>query len=212
MNLHKPCRVCRQSYPASLECFNRRSKERDGLNTVCKTCSRKMARDFYQEKPEMGRSYRKRNTEKVRQREQRYWETHRKLKQAKDRRYRDKYPSLNKERCSRRYAADPAKHAVGVMDWRRRNPEKVAGYVRKANFRRRQVPMDKVAREYVKVLRRDPCVYCGVRTLRQVIDHIVPVARGGTSRWDNLASACTSCNARKCHKEMLKFFIGRQAI
>lgn len=43
------------------------------------------------------------------------------------------------------------------------------------------------------------CQYCGARApnVQLVVDHIVPVARGGTNDELNLVSACFSCNAGK---------------
>jgi hypothetical protein len=45
------------------------------------------------------------------------------------------------------------------------------------------------------------CVYCGRSVkedgVRLVIDHIVPVSKGGTNDRPNLASACWECNAGK---------------
>jgi 5-methylcytosine-specific restriction endonuclease McrA len=40
------------------------------------------------------------------------------------------------------------------------------------------------------------CGYCGRRE-KLVIDHILPIARGGTSEVDNLMPACRSCNSFK---------------
>lgn len=48
-------------------------------------------------------------------------------------------------------------------------------------------------------VRRDifgPCVYCGTWQATHV-DHVVPVARGGTDDPSNLVSACWSCNSSK---------------
>ncbi len=41
------------------------------------------------------------------------------------------------------------------------------------------------------------CQYCGTRTRELTLDHVVPKHRGGTHSWDNLVSACRSCNHRK---------------
>ncbi len=43
------------------------------------------------------------------------------------------------------------------------------------------------------------CHYCRSRTPRQelTMDHIVPLARGGSSIKSNLAAACKSCNTKK---------------
>ena len=43
------------------------------------------------------------------------------------------------------------------------------------------------------------CQYCGRRfpTNEMSIDHVIPLSRGGKTRWGNVACACTECNKRK---------------
>jgi 5-methylcytosine-specific restriction endonuclease McrA len=41
------------------------------------------------------------------------------------------------------------------------------------------------------------CVYCGAAEGRLEIEHIVPVARGGSNRRQNLTIACRPCNLQK---------------
>jgi 5-methylcytosine-specific restriction endonuclease McrA len=43
------------------------------------------------------------------------------------------------------------------------------------------------------------CQYCGKRPpMRELnIDHVVPRSRGGDDSWENLVTACRSCNLRK---------------
>lgn len=52
-----------------------------------------------------------------------------------------------------------------------------------------------------EVLRRDnhACRYCGrsAPEARLTVDHVVPVALGGTDQPDNLVAACSDCNAGK---------------
>ena len=50
-----------------------------------------------------------------------------------------------------------------------------------------------------EILRRDQyhCLYCGRKTDRLTIDHVVPRHRGGEHRWENLVAACPQCNRRK---------------
>lgn len=54
-----------------------------------------------------------------------------------------------------------------------------------------------------KVFRRDGhrCRYCGVVGVDFQIDHVVPVALGGTSRLRNLVVACVTCNQEKGAQE-----------
>jgi 5-methylcytosine-specific restriction endonuclease McrA len=50
-----------------------------------------------------------------------------------------------------------------------------------------------------EIFRRDSytCQYCGLQTPELTIDHVVPRHLGGRHRWDNLVSACPTCNRAK---------------
>lgn len=52
------------------------------------------------------------------------------------------------------------------------------------------------ARVRTEVLLTGPCAYCGDPIPTQV-DHVMPLSRGGTDDWDNLAPACRGCNMEK---------------
>ncbi|KAM7530223.1 hypothetical protein LguiB_033633 [Lonicera macranthoides] len=53
------------------------------------------------------------------------------------------------------------------------------------------------------ILARDNffCQYCS-STENLTIDHILPIARGGEWTWENLVTACLSCNSRKGQKTL----------
>ena len=50
-----------------------------------------------------------------------------------------------------------------------------------------------------ELFRRDnyTCQYCGMRTPRLTIDHVIPRHQGGSHSWSNLVSACPACNTKK---------------
>lgn len=54
------------------------------------------------------------------------------------------------------------------------------------------------------VFRRDnfTCQYCGIQTNHLTIDHVIPRHRGGAHVWNNVVSACPSCNRRKGGKTL----------
>jgi 5-methylcytosine-specific restriction endonuclease McrA len=62
---------------------------------------------------------------------------------------------------------------------------------------RRPVPRVRLCRK--EIFRRDnyTCQYCGTRTYKLTMDHVVPRFRGGQHTWQNLVSACPACNRRK---------------
>ncbi len=41
------------------------------------------------------------------------------------------------------------------------------------------------------------CQYCGKSNVQLTIDHIIPRSRGGKDEWENLVTACVSCNNKK---------------
>lgn len=63
--------------------------------------------------------------------------------------------------------------------------------------------------EYVSILRKDPCSYCGAPS--EHIDHIIPVTKGGASHWTNLTAACSACNRNKMTSDLLGFLLRRSA-
>jgi 5-methylcytosine-specific restriction endonuclease McrA len=44
---------------------------------------------------------------------------------------------------------------------------------------------------------RYTCQYCGQRTRQLTLDHVLPRYRGGQHTWENVVSACITCNRRK---------------
>ena len=81
------------------------------------------------------------------------------------------------------------------VDIRFRVPEVIVlsffngGHAKEVKFSRRNI------------LERDrhTCQYCGRRYDRSqlTVDHVIPRSRGGESTWENVLTACVSCNTRK---------------
>ena len=63
---------------------------------------------------------------------------------------------------------------------------------------RRPRPRAKLSRKEIFARDGHACQYCGRTGVSLTIDHIVPKSRGGdTWTWENLVTACMSCNHRK---------------
>ena len=54
----------------------------------------------------------------------------------------------------------------------------------------------------IEVFNRDQytCQYCGKVTKQLTLDHVIPRYRNGQHIWENVVSACVSCNRRKAGK------------
>lgn len=62
---------------------------------------------------------------------------------------------------------------------------------------RRPRPQVRLCRR--EIFRRDDytCQYCGRRSARLTVDHVIPRERGGRTEWTNVVTACSECNQRK---------------
>jgi 5-methylcytosine-specific restriction endonuclease McrA len=69
--------------------------------------------------------------------------------------------------------------------------------IRLAYHVKRPRPVVKLTRR--EILARDDhrCQYCGKHGPDLTIDHVIPRHRGGQHTWDNVVTACKSCNHRK---------------
>lgn len=53
-----------------------------------------------------------------------------------------------------------------------------------------------LSRRNIMLRDRFCCQYCGTRT-NLTLDHVKPVSKGGKFTWDNMVTACMSCNGKK---------------
>ena len=76
----------------------------------------------------------------------------------------------------------------------------VPSVIRLAYMIKRPRPKMKLTR--FEVFNRDhyTCQYCGRETHQLTLDHVIPRHREGQHTWENVVSACISCNRRKAGK------------
>jgi len=76
----------------------------------------------------------------------------------------------------------------------------VPSVIRLAYMIKRPRPKMKLTR--FEVFNRDQytCQYCGQETHQLTLDHVIPRHREGQHTWENVVSACISCNRRKAGK------------
>lgn len=61
-----------------------------------------------------------------------------------------------------------------------------------------RLPYAKIVLSRRNIMKRDrnTCQYCGSRS-DLTLDHVMPKSRGGADSWENLVTACNSCNVKK---------------
>ena len=178
----KRCSRCGCTKP--LDEFYRDSNPRNktGRHSQCIDCTKVAATEWLREHP--------RDPAKERERLRAF----RKANPSKDREYGRRWREKNRERALALARERGAK-------WRREKPEsKIASQARR---RTRTADVTEIDIEYMAILRRDPCSYCG--TAAGVVDHIVPLYQQGLHGWENLTAACRRCNSSKGTKSLLAF-------
>ena len=58
----------------------------------------------------------------------------------------------------------------------------------------REIPL---TRKYILQRDNNCCQYCGQKGNKLSIDHIIPRSRGGLDSWENVTTACLTCNVMK---------------
>ncbi len=78
---------------------------------------------------------------------------------------------------------------------------KLPSVIRLLRYVRIKRRFDHVPFSRVNIYARDnsTCQYCGERypTSELTFDHVIPVAQGGRKDWENIVTACISCNREK---------------
>jgi 5-methylcytosine-specific restriction endonuclease McrA len=110
------------------------------------------------------------------------------------------------------YEGDPARVAARKMRharWRRLNPDKAAVIERRRRAREAAADGDHTVEDVLRILemQRWSCAYCpkDLRKAKPHIDHIIPLARGGSNDRANLQALCQPCNNRKWAKDPIDF-------
>ena len=115
--------------------------------------------------------------------------------------YQAKYRLDNLEHILQNYALWNAANPKHTTDWCRRNPQRALETSRRRRARLVGAETFSVsARDIAKLMARfqHSCAYCRVALGSAChIDHVVPLARGGSNGIGNLVPACPSCNLSK---------------
>lgn len=189
----KRCRECGAEKPRTA--FQARKGANDGLRSECRDCNLQRQRDYGE---------RVRKARRLRDRE-RYAERREAIiEQRREERARDGVEINARRRELRKL--DPERFRKQKREYLANNPQKYAAHVLRVSERHRSTRrLDEATIEFVQLVRRDPCSYCGESA--EAWDHIEPHAKGGASIWENATGACTRCNASKKDENLLLFLL-----
>lgn len=157
---------------------------KDGLDIYCRPCRRAIAKAFYEA-----------NREKEIERSKRWNKNNPERVAANMRSSRHRRPEESR-----------AIHNA----WKKSNKDKVRAFDLNKRAKRRaailatQKPVSAADIIALLKLAKGKCYYCGQKQ-KLTIDHIIPLARGGTHEKCNLVAACGPCNSSKGARDPIKF-------
>lgn len=201
----RTCRKCGVSKP--IAAFSKNSSKAGGLNTECKDCFSAYRKE-----------YRSRNVDKLKAKDAEYYARNAARVKANVAEYRKAnreklsaavaaYKAANIEEIStyqaeyrRRYKVEnPEKYAACKKAWAAANPESLR---LKGHRRRVKAAGGKLSKGLISALfalQKGRCACCGA-DLSQTgyhVDHIMPLALGGSNTDDNVQLLTPACNLRK---------------
>jgi 5-methylcytosine-specific restriction endonuclease McrA len=214
----RTCTKCLEPFPATTDFFNRQPGGKFGLQSRCRPCHKQWyAENKEQHRAtveryrienadrlrEQARAWKARNADRERERHRRSRAAHPARHRATVQRYRDRHPGRQAEWMRAFREANPGLTAAWARAWRKTNLERALAGERERAMRRavlKRATQIEPIRHAVIVERDGPiCHLClgHVEPADISIDHIIPLARGGPHRYENLAVSHWDCNHRK---------------
>lgn len=221
----KFCPKCAENKP--LDAFGRDGKKADGLKVYCKPCRKIEGAADYARHAEARRAkhaiWRDENKEKMRPYYAAYYQTNKKkcnaataawakahpeYRRIASLRHHLKYRDRNLAKMRARWAADRGRHAVQAKLWREANKETKAALSRSYKARKRGAAGNHTGADIKQIVewQRGKCAYCRVPLKGKYhVDHIQPLAAGGSNDRQNLQVTCARCNTSKRAADPIDF-------
>lgn len=229
----KCCSKCGEVKPLT-EFHFRVRKDRGGKivpYTHCKACHRVMTKNWnagrkeqvaensrrwrdgnYERALEQNRRWKLENAERNRAINQAWLERNRERKRMT----RQAHYQRNRERqlmlSSLWYRRNKERKRMTDAEWRRSNPALARGIRERRWAREKSAPGSYTAADIAALLKmqRSRCAGCGRHIGRRYhVDHIVPLALGGSNYPENLQLLCPSCNTAKGAKHPARWAVDR---
>lgn len=153
------------------------------------------------------------NREEIRKKKREWYYANRERAMAKKAEWiqrigKEAYKAYVKKHGRKRYEKHKCKITLQVARWRKENPEKVSMYARATSAKRRSAEGRYTSSDIARLMsmQKSKCAYC-LRSISKSyhVDHVMPLALGGSSWPSNLQLLCPACNWSKGASHPLDF-------
>jgi 5-methylcytosine-specific restriction endonuclease McrA len=189
-------------------CFRGHSAERTVSSGACIPCQRMAVAKYRKADPERMKARWKKQNDGRKEQLKKWGAENRERKAAIMRAWRKANPERNRENNKRSKAHCYAKSKLTTIAWRRRNPDLVRIHYATKRAKRRKAEGKYTRRDELMLLERQRgrCANCGVACAKRYhIDHVIPLAKGGSNWPSNLQILCPTCNSRKSAKDPIEW-------
>ena len=182
----KVCTTCRGEFP--LDNFNKDKQKKDGLNPRCKTCSRAWHHANKSRVSEYQKNYYQENLEYHRCKAAKYRDENRSKLIGKSREWYEK----NQDKAKRYRQSRSKDYATHARNRRAR--------ILLNGGEHTQGDIDKIYD-----LQSGRCALCKSALSSYHVDHVYPLAKGGSNGPENLQILCPSCNMKKNDSDPIEY-------
>lgn len=187
----KICNKCKAEKP--LTEFHKDKSSKDGFQARCKICQ-----------AEIGRKYNAANREKISARNRATYASDPEGFAALKRAYRAEHPERVAQCKRKHYAANKEKFDARELEYRKSNPEMFATRSRNRRGRIKNADGSHTQADVLSIFsdQRGMCANCNSKLFKSGakkyhVDHIMPLALGGSNWPENLQCLCPPCNLSK---------------
>jgi hypothetical protein len=182
----------------------------------CTECCRLRANVYYWNAPEKNHAncarYRASNPEKIKADKAAYRAQHRDKEKATQAAYRARTTEKRKAQAAVWYAKNEDKRKATRKEWVKNNYERVLTTNRNRHAKKKAAEGYHTKEDVLRILdaQKNKCACCKTKVSKKYhVDHIQPLAKGGSNWPSNLQILCPSCNSGKCARDPIEFMQSR---
>ena len=198
----KRCCKCGEEYPATLEYFSARKRNKCGLHEQCRVCRSKRDKEYRTANKdhyiEINKQWKVANKEHIGEVDKKYREDHKERKSETNKQWHEKNKERKNEMVKQWSLNNKERRTETIKRWQKNNRGRVIITIRRYEYRRRGFPSTLTFEQWEKAKQYfdNACAYCGSK-VNLTKDHLEPVIRGGGYTEDNIIPACARCNRSK---------------